>query len=103
MSAASLCQPTLTRIAVPASAGGTPIAARTCERPTLPDEQAAPALTAMPARSSAMTWTSFAVPAVATHTVFGTRAAFDPRIVAAGAICRWEAASPTVASRSSRG
>src|SRR5690606_444867 len=62
LSAASLCQPRLTRIADPASAGSIFMAASTCERPTLPDEQAEPALTAMPARSSAITWTSLASP-----------------------------------------
>ena len=50
--------PRLTRIALPAMPAGTPIAASTWDGPTLPDEQAAPALTATPARSSAMIWVS---------------------------------------------
>ena len=44
--------------AVSASEGSIPMAVSTAERLTLPDEQAAPALTQTPARSSAMTWVS---------------------------------------------
>src|SRR4029079_4750176 len=43
--------PRLTRIAPRESSGGTPIAARTCEGATFPEEQAAPDDTATPSRS----------------------------------------------------
>src|SRR5690606_2539241 len=48
-SAAVLAQPKLIRIALAASAGGTPMAASTWDGPTLPEEQAEPVLIAMPA------------------------------------------------------
>src|SRR6185312_14120431 len=46
--------PKLTRNAQRARPSGTPMAASTCDGPTLPDEHAAPELTAMPSRSSAI-------------------------------------------------
>ena len=46
MSSAVLAQPRLTRIASPAAASSRPMARRTWEAATLPEEQAAPALTA---------------------------------------------------------
>ncbi len=53
--------------------GGDPIAASTWLGPTLPDEQAAPALTMTPSRSSAMTWVSAGVPGIAIAEVLGSR------------------------------
>src|SRR5262249_36508611 len=67
-SSAVLRQPALTRMALPAS-GAAPIAARTCDALTLPDEQAEPALTATPARSSAITCVSAPTPGMATQIV----------------------------------
>ena len=46
------------------------MADRTAERVTLPDEQAAPALTQTPARSSAMTWVSAFTPGMEMQVVF---------------------------------
>ena len=62
-----------------------PIAARTWLGPTLPDEQAAPALTMTPSRSSAMTWVSAAVPGIAIADVFGRRPITAPSTIASGA------------------
>ncbi len=53
-------QPKLTRSAQAASASLTPIARRTCDGFTLPDEQAEPELTITPSRSSAITAVSAA-------------------------------------------
>ena len=61
-----------------ASASATPIAERTCEAPILPDEQAAPALTATPSRSSAMTCVSLETPAREKQLVLPTRGAPAP-------------------------
>ena len=66
------------RIAVSASAGSTPIAVRTADRVTLPDEQAEPALTATPARSSAITWVSAFTPGMERQVVLGSRGAAAP-------------------------
>jgi hypothetical protein len=55
---------------------------------TRPDEQAAPALTAKPARSSAMTWVSLATPGNAMQVVLATRGAAAPKIRAPGALAR---------------
>ena len=60
-------------MAARASSGSSPIASSTWLAPTLPDEQAAPALTAMPARSSAMTSVSALGPASASADVLGSR------------------------------
>ena len=49
------------------------MARSTCEDWTRPEEQAAPALTAMPARSSAITWVSAPNPATAKQLVLGSR------------------------------
>ena len=66
-------QPRLTLSAALARPAGTPIASRTCEGPTLPDEQAEPDETAMPWRSSAMTAVSASKPSSAKQLVFGNR------------------------------
>ena len=55
ISASLVVGPVETRIAPRASAGSTPMAARTCEGCTFPDEQAEPDDTATPARSKAIT------------------------------------------------
>jgi len=49
------------------------MASRTCEGPTLPDEQAEPALTATPARSNAMTWVSLGIVGMAIQAVLHSR------------------------------
>ena len=58
ISSAVLRQPRLMRMALPAVAASAPMARRTCDGCTFPDEQAEPALTATPARSSAITCSS---------------------------------------------
>ena len=67
------------------SRAATPIAASTWLGPTLPEEQAAPALTMTPSRSSAMTWVSAATPGIAIAEVFGRRGAAAPSTTASGA------------------
>ena len=62
MSPAVVLQPRLTRMVDSASAGSTPMAASTWLVATLPEEQAAPAETATPARSRAMTCVAAAMP-----------------------------------------
>ena len=52
------------------------MALNTCEASTLPDEQALPALTATPARSSPMTKVSALVPGTAMQLVLGKRSHF---------------------------
>src|SRR5260370_38143962 len=76
--------PRLTRTAAPASCGGTPMAASTCEDWTLPAEQAAPADTATPARSKAMTAGSALNPATATTTVLASRSKPRPQLPTPG-------------------
>jgi hypothetical protein len=86
MWAASLFQPKLMRVAQPASAAGTPIASRTGDRCTFPDEQAAPALIQTPARSNAMTCVSAGTPGIEMHVVLPILAAFTPKTLAPGEI-----------------
>ncbi|MDP3239367.1 MAG: hypothetical protein Q8M69_02965, partial [Reyranella sp.] len=76
MSADVLFQPRLIRIAQPASAAGTPIASRTGDRCTFPDEQAAPALMQTPARSNAMTCVSAGTPGIEMHVVLAILGVF---------------------------
>src|SRR5271166_562038 len=68
--------PRLTRMAPSARAVGTPIAARTGEADTLPDEQADPEETAIPARSRAIKAVSALAPGTANRVVFGTLSTF---------------------------
>src|SRR5262249_42912550 len=96
ISLSAVLQPRLTRIVEPAISGGAPIACSTWLGPTLPEEQAAPALTMTPSRSSAMTWVSAETPGSAIALVLGNLSARDPMITASGAVAR------TAASRSSR-
>src|SRR2546430_16070461 len=72
--------PRLTRTAALASCGGTPMAASTCEGWTLPEEQAAPADTATPARSKAMTAGSAFIPAPPDSVVVGRRPGWAPEM-----------------------
>ena len=55
-----------------------PISASTADRVTLPEEQAAPALTQTPARSSAITWVSAFTPGIEMQVVLGSRSALEP-------------------------
>ena len=73
MSASVVDQPRLIRIVPAAISGGTPIAASTWLGPTLPEEQAAPALIMTPSRSSAITWVSADAPGIASAVVLGSR------------------------------
>ena len=72
MSPGVVPHPRLTRIAEPASPAGTPMAVSTWDGLTLPLEQADPALTAMPARSSAMIWVSLVAPGIDMQVVLAT-------------------------------
>ncbi len=76
--------PKLTRSAQRANASSTPIAASTWERATLPEEQAAPELTMMPSRSSAITAVSAATPGRAKFEVLASRGASAPKIATYG-------------------
>src|ERR1700719_3974305 len=84
MSASVVAQPRLKRTAPRVSEVETPMAARTWEGWTLPDEQAAPDDTAMPSRSKEMTAVSAFMPSTAKRVVFGSRWAAAPKITAAG-------------------
>src|SRR5581483_10793749 len=98
MSASLVLQPRLTRIVQPAISGGSPIACSTWLGPTLPEEQAAPALTITPARSSAITWVSAAMPGSAIAEVFGRRGAAAPTTTAASP-CSATAPNPAMPAR----
>ena len=74
--------PKLTRKAAFAKSGATPIAPSTRLERTLPDEQAAPELTATPSRSMAITAVSAVIPASAKFEVFGKRGAVAPNTTA---------------------
>ncbi len=73
MSRAVVVGPVLTRRVQRARSSGTPMAASTWLAATLPDEQAEPELTAMPARSSDISEVSAAIPGVAKSVVLGRR------------------------------
>src|ERR1700683_1164284 len=83
-SAFVVIQPRLTRTAPRSSVGETPMAARTWEGWTLPDEQAAPDDTAIPSRSKAMIAVSALMPSTANSVVLGSCSAAAPKILAAG-------------------
>ena len=70
--------------------------------PTFPAEQAAPALTMTPSRSSAMTCVSAAIPGIASAVVFGNLGAALPMTMASGAVAAISAsrASRSAATRS---
>ena len=80
-----MVDPRLTRTAPRASGGETPMAARTWEGCTLPDEQAAPDESATPSRSKAMTAVSAFMPRSENSVVFGSRSAPAPKITVCGA------------------
>src|SRR6185369_132956 len=65
ISASLVLGPKLTRITDAATSSGTPIAASTRLGFMLPDEQALPAETEMPARSSCTSWLALAAPGIA--------------------------------------
>jgi hypothetical protein len=81
-----------TRIAWPAS-GPSPIAVKTWLTATLPELQAAPALTATPSRSSAITCASARTPGSARHVVLASRSAPPPQTSAPTAVAATSAAS----------
>ena len=78
MSSETVSQPELILSALSASEGSTLMAIRTAERLILPDEQAAPALTQTPARSSAITCVSALTPGMVMQVVLGSRATDAP-------------------------
>ena len=84
---------------MPAISGGSPIAASTWLGPTLPDEQAAPALTMTPSRSSAMTCVSAATPGIASAVVFGKRGTAAPMTSASGTAASAAASRRRAAAR----
>ena len=75
------------------ASGATPMAARTCEGATFPDEQAAPEDTATPSRSKAMTAVSAFMPGTENSVVLGSRAASAPKMTAFGAMALIPASS----------
>ena len=78
MSSETVFHPQLILIAVSDSEGSTPIADRTDDRVTFPEEQAAPALTQTPARSSAITCVSAFTPGIDMHVVLTSRGTDAP-------------------------
>ena len=73
MSASEVDQPRLSRTAPCASSLPTPMAARTCDGWTLPDEQAEPEDTAIPPRSKPITAVSALSPGTVNRVVLGNR------------------------------
>src|SRR5262249_45100961 len=93
ISASLVLQLRLTRIVEAAISAEAPIPSKTWLGPTLPEEQAAPALTMTPSRSRAMTCVSAETPGSAIALVLGRRGAVDPMTIASGAIARILASS----------
>src|SRR5690606_17448301 len=87
-SASVVVHPRLTRMADRATSSGKPIAVSTGLTPTLPDEHAAPALMATPAKSNRITSVSADRPGSARHVVLGRRSAPDPIASASGAMAK---------------
>src|SRR5258705_130967 len=75
MSASEVDQPRLSRTAPCASSLPNPMASRTCEGWTLPEEQAEPDDTAMPPRAKPITAVSALSPGTVNSVVFGRRGA----------------------------
>src|SRR5262245_66463267 len=75
------------------NAGSAPIAARTCEDWTFPDEQADPDETAIPLRSKAIIAVSAFTAGTANEVVLGSRGAFAPKITACGVTALMPASS----------
>ena len=74
MSCSVVSSPRLTRMADAVCSSGTPMAFKTCDSETLPDEQAEPVLTHTPARSSPITCVWLGTPATEIQIVLGNRA-----------------------------
>ena len=85
MSASAERHPRLTRMAPCLKSCAIPIASRTWDRPTLPEEQAEPEDTATPPRSSAIISRSALTPGMLNALVLGSRGRPAPKITASGA------------------
>src|SRR5229473_3791362 len=75
MSAGVVWRPRLKRRLARASSGGRPMAVRTCDGSTAPEEQAAPVEQARPFKSSAIRRASPSTPGKTRFVVFGVRGA----------------------------
>src|SRR5713226_6827734 len=73
MSAGVVCRPRLKRRLARASSGARPMAVRTCDGSTAPEEQAAPVEHARPFKSRAMRRASPSTPGKTRFVVFGVR------------------------------
>ena len=93
MSASVVDQPRLSRTAPCASSGPKPMASTTCDGWTLPEEQAEPDDTAIPARSKPITAVSARSPGTANKTVFGNRCTSSENTTAPG-VCSQAALQP---------
>jgi len=87
MSASEVDQPRLSRTAPLANSPRNPIASSTCDGRTLPEEQAEPEDTAIPARSKPITAVSALSPGTVKSDVFGSRATPSENTMAPG-VCR---------------
>ena len=84
MSVPVVFQPMLIRNAHRARSSLTPIAVRTCETDTFPDEQADPDETDTRSRSKAISAVSAEIPGTAKQLVFASRSASSPKIIVDG-------------------
>src|SRR5258708_3557125 len=82
-------RPRLKRMLARASEAGRPIAVRTCEGSTAPEEHAAPVEQASPLRSRAMTRASPSMPGNKMLDVFGVRGAFKELTRESGRRADW--------------
>src|SRR5882762_2205865 len=87
MSAAVVWRPRLKRRLARASSGGKPMAVRTWDGSTAPEEQAAPVETARPFKSSEMRRASPSTPGKTIFVVFGVRGAAPPLARDCGTRC----------------
>ena len=88
MSASEVDQPRLIRTAPLASSGPAPMASKTCEGCTLPEEQAEPEETATPARSKPITAVSAFSPGTVNSVVFGRRGTVSEKMIAPGCLAQ---------------
>ena len=88
MSASEVDQPRLSRTAPWASSRPNPMASRTCEGWTLPDEQAEPEDTAIPPRSKPITAVSAFSPGTVNRVVLGRRGASSENTIIPGVCFR---------------
>ena len=88
MSAADVDQPRLSRTAPCARSPGNPIAASTCDGWTLPEEQAEPDDTAIPARSKPITAVSALIPGTVKRVVFGNLGTSSEKTIMPGVCFR---------------